>query len=303
MTNQQYVSDMSTFITKLSQKTYNKLGNQSIIVGTIEEARPGYYLVTILDSDDLNKRRAASVTGGNYSVGDYVYLIKTTVNSGDTFDSAYFILGKVTDNNKLNETELENYLDTYFFVSGSSFQVTINEENETIFDITDRDLLDKIKEKGYFQIESNFTSESVEDYGLQISIQCSDVTDIFKFISNDFSGQPYQLKNSYQFKNFALDKTRGKTIQSISITKIGTFTIENLYISAGFIENNQIQLSLDLKAVNDKNYFFNKEEKVELAATAYYKDQPIDFPELQYYWYIKDKEAIEDLPYVRNWKK
>jgi hypothetical protein len=190
MTNQQYVSDMSTFITKLSQKTYNKLGNQSIIVGTIEEARPGYYLVTILNSDDLNKRKATSITGGNYSVGDYVYLIKTTVNSGDTFDSAYFILGKVTDNNKLNETELENYLDTYFFVSGSSFQVSINEENETISDITDttgKDLLDKIKEKGYFQIEGNFTSQSKDNYGLQISIHCSDVTDIFEFISHDFS--------------------------------------------------------------------------------------------------------------------
>ena len=168
---------------------------------------------------------------------------------------------------------------------------------------TNENFINSINENGYFAIYGDFTctdeNETLKEYGLKITLffdedHINGENFVYKFGSQDFTGQPFNITNSItQKKIFKIEKE----ITALSIqgfenggdnsTEIG---LSNLVIAAGSLYMLDPEIKVEIAAAAGTKDYFDKSasDTVLLEATVTQRGQNIFSSLINYIWYIND---------------
>ena len=289
---------LHNYIRKVAKQEQESVDTSNIYTGTIEATQSGIYTVTLNQSDNSSSVLAIPiVTGDIYDKNDYVYLLKANT----TATVNYFIVGKVdaVQETFFNLTDLERFnpdsAKTKDYVFGAESSVVIEDENN---------IFNNISNLGYFQFEVKFNSKIDNDTdGFEIYLNYVDDNEysaLFTFKAYEFIGQPNEKNyNLVQKKIFHLPADI--TITNIKIKKIGNFTVLGVNLVAGSLLEVSAAYQNNIIVQNDRNYFekempdaSNPLNTITLTSKVYYNNKPLVGDALQYYWFLKDDEAIDD---------
>lgn len=294
---------LHNYIRKVAKQEQESVDTSNVYTGTIEAAQSGIYTIVLNQSDKSSSVLAIPiVTGDVYDKDDSVYLLRANT----TATVNYFIVGKVNAIQEafFNLTELERF-------NPNESKVDLVFENGNEIDIKDNEsnIFDNIRNLGYFQLEMKITSK-VEDND-KINIYLNYISESqyeakFVFSSYEFIGQPggdsYTL---IQKKIFHLPSNID--IKNIRIEKVGDFSVGAMNIVAGSLLEVSAAYQNNIIVQNDRNYFekempdvSNPLNTVTLTSKIYYNNKPLVGDTLQYYWFLKDDNAIdsESVDYV-----
>lgn len=290
---------LHNYIRRVAKQEQESVDTSNVYTGTIEATQSGIYTVTLNQSDNSSSVLAIPiVTGDIYDKNDYVYLLKANT----TATVNYFIVGKVNavQETFFNLTDLERFnpneskVDLSF---GSNDFISISGDANNIFN--------SINELGYFQLEVKITSKVEDDAKIIIYLNYTDKSHYgakFVFSSYEFIGQPGG--NNYtlvQKKIFHLPSNID--IENIRIEKVGDFSVAAMNIVAGSLLEVSAAYQNNIIVQNDKNYFekdieieddYTLPNTVTLTSKVYYNNKPLVGDALQYHWFLKDDEAIND---------
>lgn len=313
MSSLNQTKQLEQFILKTVQKQNNKEAfNDTVYTGTIEGSEAGYYNVKLTNGNSINVVKGFPLNDQqNFNIEDYVYLLSAPIKIGDNNGTKYFIIGLVEDYQEdfFNLSDLERF--TILEESRVSLEeISSNDEEEV--EITNAILLESIKSLEAFKIKGVFSCDmdnvnSSDFYTYKINFYLNNEENIveetpsvsYSFGSQDFIGQPFNIKEMLQEKVFHFNslKTIGKI--GIALNKSNEniiFSVEDFSIEAGSIAVNSEEFSVKIKTQNNKNYFYSIDSEndiVSLTADVYYRNQLLSTSNLQYYW-IVDKNNLKN---------
>lgn len=107
------LNSLYNYIVKIARKELNDTNLfDTVVTGSILESLPGYYTVQLTDGANTSSISAAPINSTDkWAVGDYVYLLKAPVSSGDYQTVKYYIFGLVNDVQETfaNATDYERF--------------------------------------------------------------------------------------------------------------------------------------------------------------------------------------------------
>lgn len=322
------ISDLHTYIVKVAEKELNKSSFlDTVTTGTITASYPGYYQVSLTNSGDVSSVNALPMNDATYTINDYVYLLKAPAKGGDNFNNSYYIFGKVNETKETyaNLTDWERFNGNLTTVKTDGGNiVTDSGYLEETFD--NENLINDIKESGYFSVSGYFTADGSSDFGLIVELYNGDPNDpdsdasiiqTFKLDKNYFTGQIIALINAYQKRICSItDESKLVALKAIKIkgfnNKTGEPQIQDITITAGSMYEAANNLEVKVATLSGyKDYFRNMtptevgQDQIGLKATLYYNNQPLAADNIRYYWCIKDSNATaeDSLPFIEpGWR-
>lgn len=305
VTNESNVSILKNFIFKIAEQAYTSNDTfNNIKAGIVEEHLNGKYKVK-LDGSDTLVDATLFYSGEQINQNDYVYLIEAFTEGNANFIK-YFIFGKVNDvKTEIGKSDWSRFIEAGESGTKSSewtWGTICN--TPLIYDSSEdhKSFIDSINNNGYFAIYGDFTctntSENLKEYGLNITLTYEDDKPfVYKFSSQDFIGQPFNMTSAItQKKIFKI----AKNIKSISIQGFvdggsATISLSNLTIAAGSLY--MLDPNIEVKvaaAAGTKEYFVGAEqEQIELQANITQNGQSVFSDLINYIWYINNPDRQE----------
>lgn len=293
-------------------------GGKDVITGTVKRVEPGLYNVQLANSGNASEIEARPLNSADsFKVDDYVYLLKSTVSSGDTFEDKYFIFGLVeatlealynlSDDERFSSNEDINASFTRVQENGFTgfdFNFELTKDNDAVVSFITSSLAFELS----MDVKTADDMELITDYGVKIVLYNKNNSELKIFIFNTgyFVGQPFNLDWVNQKKVFSLDAATANELDHIKISAFwrGSLTggnsiyFNNIKVTAGSISELEGKLTAEISVSGDKNYFY-KESKLNdtilLSSVLKYNNQILNSPDIQYYWMIKPtKEVLEE---------
>lgn len=327
------VNELHRYITKVAQKELNSSHVfDTVITGTVNESLPGYYTVSLTNGGDTSTINALPMSSTDtWTKGDYVYLIKAPVASGDTHQVKYYVFGLVSDTQETfaNATEWERFQaegssQTLNEIDFSDFLTNIEIKEKQIKVINDSTFILDVKNLGAFALNGSFTfvnnnQNSITNYGLRVKLLTAEGAvsklntgedAIFDLDTTYFIGQPFNMDDVNQKRVFTLEEDINFTQIAIYIFIEGELNValttnqievKNVSIQAGSLLDISGRFSIKLNPLSGyKDYFRSGTvntvgvDTIGLGAIAYYDSQPLSADSIQYYWVITDNSITSN---------